>query len=62
MQVQLYYRSIYIVYLALSMTANPELRNPCNEVVLWTTSPCLQSFIGKCQHFYSYCYYAIYQY
>ena len=27
------------------MTGNPELRNPCNEVVSWTTSPCLQSFI-----------------
>ena len=27
------------------MTGNLELRNPCNEVVLWTTSPCLQSFI-----------------
>ena len=52
MQVQLYYRSIYIINLAVYQSQGTlKIRNPCNEVVLWTTSPCLQSFIATCQHF-----------
>ena len=48
-----HYTIVYLNYVlgCLSMTANPELRNPCNEVALWTTSPCLKVSLPRANTF-----------